>query len=92
MFPLPSTQTCETRFPIEAEIPGIHDTSVPVISGTGANIVCSYSPQCGPEGPESVSGCGTGAFFYIDRPERSGYGLRPRTGLQDRDYRDPGVC
>ena len=34
--------------PIEAGIPRIRYTLVPVISGTGAEVVCSLSPQCGP--------------------------------------------
>ena len=36
-------RTCETRLPIEVEIPGIWDTSVPVISGTGVEAVCFFS-------------------------------------------------
>ena len=81
MFPLPSAWTCETRLPIKVGIPRIQDTTVPVISGTGVDTVCSFSPQCGPDGPISVSRCGIGTVYYTDRPERPGCGLRPRTGL-----------
>ena len=92
MFPLPSTRTCEARLPVEAGILGIQNTLVPVISGTGADTVCSFSPQCGPKGPVSVSGCCSGAFCYTDRSESSEYGSRPRTELMGRDFKDPGAC
>ena len=55
--------------------------------------VCSFSPQCGPEGPVLVLGCYTSAFCYTDRPERLGYGRgrgegsRAKTsGTQGRVY------
>ena len=51
--------------------------------------VCSFSPQCGLEGPVSISGCCTGAFSYTYRPERPGYGSRLRTGFTGREIRDP---
>ena len=89
MFPLPSARTCETRLPAEVGIPRIWDTSVPVISGTGADTVCSLSPHCGLEGLVPVSGCITGAFCYAERPERSGFGPRSRTELTGRDFKDP---
>ena len=41
MFPLPSARTCETRLPTEVGIPGIWDTVVLVINGTGTNTLCS---------------------------------------------------
>ena len=47
MFPLPSVRTCEMRLPSEVGIPGIRDTSVPVISGICADAVCSSLPQHG---------------------------------------------
>ena len=80
------------RLPAEARIPGIWDTSVPIISGTGADTVCSFSPQCGPEGPIPVLGCCTGAFCYADRPERLGFGSRSRIELTGRDFKDPRAC
>ena len=92
MFPLPSARTCEKRLPVEAGIPRIRNTAVPVISGTGADTVCFFSPQCRPERLVSVSGCDTGAFCYTNRPERSGYGSRSRIKLTGRDFRDLGAC
>ena len=92
MFPLPSARTCETILPAEAGIPGIRDTLVLVISKTGADTVCSFSPQCGLEGPVSVLRCGTGAVCYTDRPERLGYRRKLRTGLMGQDYRDLRAC
>ena len=35
----------EMRFPEEAGIPGLRDTSVPIISGTCTDAVCSFLPQ-----------------------------------------------
>ena len=60
--------TCETRFPAKVGIQGIRDTSILVISGTSADAVYSFSPQCGPNGPVSVSGCCTSTFCYTDKP------------------------
>ena len=74
IFPLPPARTCETRLLVEARIPGIRDTLIPVSSGIGVDIVYSFSPQCWLEGPVSVSGCTTGPFCYTDRPERPRYG------------------
>ena len=56
------------------------------------DIVCSFSPQCGLEGPVSVPGCCTSIFYYTDKPERPGYGSRPRTGLTGLNFRDLGAC
>ena len=92
MLFLPSAWTFKARLPSEARIPGIWDTSVQVISETGADPVCSFSPQYGPEGLVSVSRCCTGTFFYTDRLKRPEYGSKPRTGLTGRDFKDPRVC
>ena len=40
MLSLPSAWTYETELPIEARIPGLWDTSVPVISGTHSGTSC----------------------------------------------------
>ena len=72
----PSTWTNEVGLPLKARIPRFWDSTVPVISGTSMDTVCSFSPQCGPKEPASVSGCCTGAFCYT---ERLRYGPRPRT-------------
>ena len=57
MLSLLSAWAHETRLSIGARIPELWDNIVPVISGISADTVCSFSPQCGPEGPVSVSRC-----------------------------------
>ena len=89
MLFLPSAWTFEAGLPLETRFPRLWDTSVPFISGTGADTVCSLSPQCGLEEPASVSRCCTRAFCYTKRP---GYGSRSRTRLTSRDFKDPGEC
>ena len=74
MLLLPSAWENETGLSTEAGIPELWDIAVPIISGIDADTICSFSPQCGLEGPVSVSGCCTGAFYYTDRLERQGYG------------------
>ena len=44
MLLLPSAWTYEAGVPMEAWIPGFRAGAVPVISGTDADIVCSFSP------------------------------------------------
>ena len=92
MLPLPSAWAYETRLSIEAGIPKLWDNVVPVISGTGADTVCSFSPQCWPDGPVSVSECFIGAYGYTDRIESPGYGSRLRPRLLGRYFKDPGAC
>ena len=92
MLSLPSAWAYETRLSTKADIPKLWDSAVPVINGTGMDIVCSFSPQCEPEGPVSVPGCCTGAFGYTDRPERPGYGSRSRPRLPGRYLRDLRAC
>ena len=83
MFSLPSARTCEAGLTSEERIPGFWDS---------ADIVCSFSPQCGSEGLVSVLGCCIGAFCYTDRLERLEYGSRSRTGFMGRDIRVLGAC
>ena len=92
MFPLPSAQTCEAGFPSKARIPRLWDSVVPIINGTSANTVCSFSPHCGLEGLVSISGCCTSTFYFTDMPKRPRCGSRLRTRLTDRDFRDLGAC
>ena len=80
------------RLPAEVGILRISDTLVPIINGTGADTVCSFSPQCGPEGPVQVLGCCTGPFCYADRPEMLGFESRLRTELMSQDFKDPRAC
>ena len=75
MLSLSLAWTHETRLFTEAGIPELWDSAVLVISGIGANTVCSSSPQW-LEGLVLVSGCCTDAFCYTDRLERPRYGSR----------------
>ena len=93
MLFLPSAWTYEAGLPSETRILGFWDNVIPVISGIGVDTVCSFSPQCGPEGPVSVPGCGASSFYYTDWLERPGYGSRSRarpqaetSGTQGRVY------
>ena len=81
MFPFPSALTCKAGLPLEARIPRFWDSAVLVISRTGADTVCSFSPQCGPKGPVSVPGFCISIFCYTDKSERPSCGSRPRTRL-----------
>ena len=81
MLSLPSAWEHEMGLSTEAGIQELWDSAVPVISGTGADTVCSFSSQCRLEGPVSISGCCTSALCYTDRPARSGYGSRSRRGF-----------
>ena len=92
MLPLPLAWAHETRLSTKAGIPELWDNAVLVISGTGADTVCSFSPQCGQEGPVSVLGCCTSTYYFADGPHgpRHGSGSRPR--LPSQYFRDLGAC
>ena len=45
LFLLPSTWTYEEGLPTEARIPGFWDATVPIISATGTDTICSSLPQ-----------------------------------------------
>ena len=87
---MPLAWTYEAGLPLEARIPGLWDNTVPVISGTCTNTVCSFLPQCGPEEPVSVPRCCTSTFCFTDKPKRPKYGSRPGTWLTGRDFEDQG--
>ena len=89
MFPLPSTWTYEARFPVEAGIPRLWDTSIIINSGSCMDTVCSFSPQCGPEEPVSVLGYCTRSFCGTNKIERLGYGSRSRTEFTGRRLQGP---
>ena len=74
--------------PLEARIPGFWDGTVPIISGTCTNVVCSFLPQCRTEGPVLDSECGTCTYHVIGRQERPEYGSRSRIGPIGQDFRD----
>ena len=44
VFPVPLAWTLETGLPLEAGIPELWDTTVPVISGACTDVVCSSLP------------------------------------------------
>ena len=92
MLLLPSAWTYEARLPVEAGIPGFWVDTVPVINGTGADSVCSFSPWCGSEEPVSVAKFYANTSGGIDGPEGPGYGLRSGTGLTGQDFGDLGAC
>ena len=81
--------TYEAGLPLEARILRFQNNVVPDISGACTNTVHSSIPQCGPEEPISILRCCTSIFCYTDGPE---YGLRSRTGLTIRDFKDPEAC
>ena len=47
MLLLPSAWAHEKELSIKARIPELWDSVVPVINGTGADTVCSFSPSAG---------------------------------------------
>ena len=92
MLSLPPALTHEMGLPTKAGIPGLWDTSIPIISGTCTYTVCLSLPQHKPGEPVSVLACGTGTDYFVDKPERSGHGSRSATGLTGRDFGDLGAC
>ena len=77
MLFLPSAWTYEARLPSEARIPELWDSVVPVISGTGADIVCSSLPQHGP-------GYGSRLRTRLSRTQGSVYAVIPQTESIDQ--------
>ena len=65
----------------EAGIPKLWDTSVPAISGTYTNIICSSLPHHGLGETVSVAGRCTGAYYFVVMPDRSsrGHGSQGKT-------------
>ena len=92
MLLLPSAWTYEEGLPTEVGIPGFLAGAGPVISGTGADLGCSFSLRCESEEPVSIAGCYPSAFSSTDRLEGPGYGSRSGTGLIGQDFGDPGTC
>ena len=92
VFPMPLAGTLETGFPSEAGIPELWDTIVLVINGSCTDIACSSLPRHGPRKTISVLRCCTNTYYFADRPHGLGHGPTSRTGLIDRDFKDPGAC
>ena len=92
MFPLPSAWTLEAGLSSEAGIPELWDTSVPVISGTYIDAVCSSLPHHGPGETVAVAGRCTRPYHFTVRLDGPGQGSRSRPGLTSRDFRDLGAC
>ena len=72
--------------PIEAGIPGLWDTSVPIISETCTDTVCLSLHQHGPREPVSVPRFGIDTCYFVERP---GLGSRSGTGLTGRNLQGP---
>ena len=92
MFPLPLAWTLEAGLSSEAGIPELWDTSVPVISRTYTDAVCSSLPYHGLGETVLVAGRYKGPYHFRVRPDRPGQGSRSRLRLTSRDFKDPGVC
>ena len=92
MLPFPSAYTLEVGFSLEAEISELWDTSVPVISGTCIDVVCSSLPQHRLGETISVVGHCIGPYYFIVKPNKPEQGSRLRLGLISRDFRDLGAC
>ena len=91
MFPLPSAWTYEAGLPSEARILGFWDSAIPVISGTGTDTICSFSPRCGPGEPMSVPRCCISTYYFVDGPYGPGLGLGSRPRLSGRYFKDLGA-
>ena len=92
MLPLSSARTHQTELPIEAGIPKSWNALVPIVSEAHFDTVCSFLLQHRPKEPVSASGYDTGTYHVTGGPERPEYGSRPRVGLTNRDFEDPGAC
>ena len=92
MFPLPSSWTPEAGLSLEAGIPDLWDTLVPIISGMYIDAFCSSLPYHGPGETILVEGCYTEAYYFAVRLDGPGQGSRSRSrpGLTSRDIKDPG--
>ena len=89
MLLLPSSWTYEAGLPTEAWIPGFWVGAVPVIGGTSADSVCSFSLWYGSEEPVSVVECYTSTFGSTDGPE---YGSRSSIRPTSQDFEELGAC
>ena len=58
MFLLPSVWAHETELSTKAGIPKLWDSTVPIINGTSANTVCSFSPSVGQRDQYQSQGAG----------------------------------
>ena len=92
MLLLPSAWTYEAGVPMEAWIVGFRASVVLVISGTGADTICFFSPRYGSEEPLSVTGCYASTFGSTDKPEGPEYGSRSGAGLTGQEFGDLGAC
>ena len=92
MFPVPPAWTLETGLPSETRILGLWDTLILVISGTCVDSGCSSLPHYELGEPVSIPGCYISTYYFVDRLDGSGHGLRLMAGLTGRDSRDLGAC
>ena len=95
MLPLLSTWAHETGLSTEAGISKLWDITVPIISGTYVDVVCSSLPQHGPGESMSVLGYCISNYYFVDGPHgphRPGHGLGSRLRLPGRYFKDPMAC
>ena len=88
MLPLPSAWTPEAGLSSEVGILELWDTSVPIISGTYIDAVCSFLPHHGLIETVSV----VGPYYFIVGLDGLGQGSKSRPGLTSWDFRDPRAC
>ena len=92
MLPLPSPWTLEAGLSLEVGILELWDTSVPVISGTYTDIVCSSIPYHGLGEMVSVAGRCTRPYHFAVRSDGLGKGSRSRPGLTSQDFKGACLC
>ena len=92
MLSLSSTWAHEAELSLEAGILEIWDTTVPIVSGTCVDAVCSSIPQHGLGEPVSVPRCCTSTYYFADGPYGLVHGSRARTRLSSWDLGDPRAC
>ena len=80
------------EFPSEEGIQELWDTTVPIISETCTDAVCSSLPRHGPGKTVPVPGCCTSTNYFADGPHGQRHGSRSRTGLRGWDLMDPRAC
>ena len=67
-------------------------TTISGTNGASSDIVCSFLPQDGSEGPVLGAGYCASAFSITDRSEWPEYRSRQRSGVTGRHFRDLVAC
>ena len=92
MFSLPSAWTLEVGLSSKVGIPKLWDTSVPVISGTYTDAVCSYLPPPWAKRDDINRRALHRALPLRSQARWARARVEVRLGLNSRDFRDPRVC